>query len=229
LVRTPNKKPQSTGRQAPNGKTSSNKTTEKDGSSAHLSKIATVMGNQHVREGLKGTKTDRDTMLAHICERLQVLQGAQTKERASMSQEREWFKQVAKGVEGFHLPDPTRWHESARLYQRAGDALCTGQLGRGAQLLEQAAKAEETAFLGVPKFVQNELNVEQKAEAAPEEAFRTNDEASCTSCAKPQDLKIANRILAVIDKMEATPPIPRRKVNWWDQEIEEEEEVEDAE
>ena len=229
MVRKPNKKPQSTGRQAPSGKSTGNKKSEKDGPSSQLSKIASVMGNQHLREGLNGAKSDRDTMLAHICGRLQVLQGAQAKERASMSQEREWFKQVAKGVEGFHLPDPTRWHESARLYQRAGDALCTGHLGRGAQLLEQAAKAEEAAFRGVPKFVQNELDVEQKAEAAPEEALQTNDEASCASCAKPQDLKIANRILAVIDKMEATPPIPRRKVNWWDEDIEEEEEEEDAE
>ncbi len=228
-MRTPNKKPQSTGRQASSGKDSSKKASEKDATSAQLNKIATVMGNQHLREGLQGTKTDRDAMLAHICERLQVLQGAQSKEKASMSQEREWFKQVAKGVEGFHLPDPPRWHESARLYQRAGDALCTGQLGRGAQLIEQAAKAEEEAFRGVPKFVQNELEAEQKAEAAPSVAVQTNDEASCASCAKPQDLKIANRILSVIDKMEATPPIPRRKVNWWDEEREEEEEEEDAE
>ena len=78
----------------------------------------------------------------------------------------------------------------------------------------------------MPKFVQNELDVEQKAESAPEEALQTNDEASCASCAKPQELKIANRILAVIDKMEATPPIPRRKVNWWDEEVEEEEDAE---
>jgi hypothetical protein len=158
-----------------------------------------------------------------------VLQGAQSKERASMSREREWFKQVAKGVEGFHLPDPTRWHESARLYRRAGDALCSGQLGRGAQLIEQAAKAEEQAFRGVPKFVRNDLEADQQAEAAPDEARQINDEASCATCAKPQELKIANKILAVLDKMEATPPIPRRKANWWDEEVAEEEEEEDDE
>jgi hypothetical protein len=96
-------------------------------------------------------------------------------------------------------------------------------------LIEQAAKAEEQAFRGVPKFVQNDLEADQQAEAAPDEARQINDEASCATCAKPQELKIANKILAVLDKMEATPPIPRRKPNWWDEEVAEEEEEEDDE
>lgn len=186
------------------------------------------MGNAHVGSSLNSSSGERDLLLAHICERLAVLERAQAKEQGAMSREREWFRGVAKGAEGYHLPDLTRWHESAGLYKKAGDALCNGNLGRGAELLRQAEVAEQAAFESVPVFVQTTFSEQESAGASPEQARLINDEASCTGCARPSDLKVADRILAISDKMEATPPLPKRKPRWFDEDLEEEE-VEDDE
>ncbi len=145
-----------------------------------------------------------------------------------MGREREWFKGVAKGADGFHLPDPSRWHECTRLFKRAAEALCTGNLGRGARLLEQAVETEEATFESVPKMVKTELNRDERTAAAPDATFQVNDEAGCSSCGRPDELKIAERILAVQDTVQATPPLGRPK-RWWEEEglEEEEEEAED--
>ena len=72
------------------------------------------------------------------------------------------------------------------------------------------------------------LDAHEAASGSPEIAQSINDEASCTGCAKPADLKIADRILSLSDKMEAAPPMPKRKARWFDEELEEEEESEDG-
>jgi hypothetical protein len=226
-VRSKNKKPEANLRQSTSHRSASSVASDKEANSAQLQQIAKVMGNQHLRQSLQGSAAQRDTMLAHICERLSVLQGAQSKERQSMSREREWFKGVAKGADGYHLPDLTRWHESAELYKKAGDALCSGNLGRGADLVNQAAAAEEAAFDSVPKFVKVELDANEQASGPPEIAQAANDESSCAGCAKPGALKIADTILAIQDKMESTPPLPVKKPRWFDEELEEEEEEDD--
>jgi hypothetical protein len=194
-----------------------------------LQKIAKVMGNQHLRSALNDSSGQRDSLLAHICERLNVLEGAQNKERLSMSREREWFKGVAKGADGYHLPDLTRWHESAELYKRAGEALCNGNLGRGADLLKQAAAAEQAAFDSAPVFVTTTLDEHECAAGTPENAQALNDEATSAGCAKPAGLKVADKILSISDKMEATPPMPKRKARWFDEDLEEEQENDDDE
>ena len=228
-MRSPNKKPEANHRQSKSRRSSGSSGVENDVDSAQLKKIGKVMGNQHVRDALHGSSAQRDALLQHISERLQVLRGAQQKEHLAFGREREWFKGVAKGADGYHLPDTTRWHESAQLYKKAGESLCNGQLGRGAQLIKQAAAAEEAAFKSVPKFVKVELENNQQAEEAPESAYMVNDEGSCTGCAKPAELRIADQILNLQDKMEATPPLPTKKRRWWDEEKEEEEEQENDE
>ena len=223
-MRSSNKKPKSNSRQVKSTRSQDSVARDKNADSAQLRQIAKVMGNNHLRDTIKDGASQRDGLIAHICSRLNVLEGAQKKEQLSMSREREWFKGVAKGADGYHLPDLTRWHESAKLYKKAGEALCNGQLGRGAKLLREASAAEQAAFDSVPKFVKTELESHEKSEGAPETAQQLNDEAACSSCAKPAELKIADRILAHQDKMEQTPPLPRRKPTWFDEEKEEEEE-----
>jgi hypothetical protein len=228
-MRSSNKKPEANRRQSKSRRSTSSAGVENDGDSAQLKKISKVMGNQHLRDALHGSSAQRDALLQHIGERLQILRGAQQKEHLAFGREREWFKGVAKGADGYHLPDTTRWHESAQLYKKAGEALCNGQLGRGAQIIKQAAAAEEAAFKSVPKFVKADLESNQHAEEAPEAAYMVNDEGSCTGCGKPPDLRIADQILNLQDKMEATPPLPAKKGRWWDEDKEEEEEQEDDE
>jgi hypothetical protein len=228
-MRSSNKKPEANRRQSKSRRSAGSTDVENDVDSAQLKKVGTVMGNQHVRDSLHGSSAQRDALLQHISERLHILRGAQQKEHLAFGREREWFKGVAKGADGYHLPDTTRWHESAQLYKKAGEALCNGQLGRGAQLIKQAAAAEEAAFASVPKFVKIDLDSDQCAADAPESAYVVNDEGSCTGCGKPADLHIADKILNLNDKMEATPPLPAKKPRWWDEEKEEEEDQEDDE
>jgi hypothetical protein len=112
---------------------------------------------------------------------------------------------------------------------RAAEALCNGNLGRGAQLLELAVGAEQAAFESVPKMVQPELEGDECATAAPAEMYQVAGGAGCSARARPQDLKFGEQILAVRDKMEPTPPLKVKKPHWWETEEEEEEEEEDEE
>jgi len=201
--------------------------TAQDAESAQLKGLQKGLGNEGLGRKLGTASQQRDEMLRHICERLQVVQGAQSKERLAMGQEREWFKAVAKGKEGYHQPDPSRWHECTRLFKQAADALCMGNLGRGALLLEQAVEAEHAAFDSVPRMVQVDLDREERAAQAPDATFQVNDEAACAACERPDELKIAERILAIQDTVQATPPMGRPN-RWWEtKEIEEEEEEEE--
>ena len=43
-------------------------------------------------------------------------------EQLEIRNERQWFKEVAKGTDGYHLPDPRRWHECTELFDRAAEA-----------------------------------------------------------------------------------------------------------
>jgi hypothetical protein len=95
--------------------------------------------------------------------------------------------------------------------------------------MQQAAAAEQAAFSSVPKFVETTLEQNQKAEAAPESTHMVNDEGTCTGCAKPAGLKVADQILNLSDKMEPTPPLRAKKRRWWDEEKEEEEDHDDNE
>ncbi len=199
----------------------------RDGGSAQLRTIAKVMGNEHLRDALQGTAQQRDAMLAHICERLKVLESAQSKEEVALGKEREWFREVALGHEGHSLPDLTRWHESAQLYKRAGEALARGHLGRGAQLLQQAAEAEQRVFDTTPAYVKAEFEEHEVSVSAPEAAEGINDEANCSTCETPKDLKIADQILSRKDRMAKAPPLPRRRPAWFEEHEQEEEKKDD--
>jgi len=226
-MRSSNKKPENAPRQVRSVRTRSGGGASKDAGSEQLKRLQSGLGNEGLGRQISTGNLQRDEMLQHICERLKIIQGAQNKERMAMGREREWFKAVAKGAEGYHKPDPSRWHASARLFKQAADALCTGNLGRGALLLEQAVEAEQAAFDSVPTMVQTELDREEAAAEAPEATFQVNDEAGCAGCDRPDEIKIADKILAVQDTVQATPPLGRPKRRWWDEELEEEEEEEE--
>ena len=86
-----------------------------------------------------------NALLDFIIQRLQTVQKVQSLELQEMRNQNEWFRQVASGHEGYSLPDATRWHNCARTYQKTGEAISRGDLGRGAQLLESAQpKKSET-------------------------------------------------------------------------------------
>jgi len=228
-MRSSDKKPEANRHKVRTIKSGGGKTGSGDLDSTQLKAIGKGLGNSEFDKQLSSGNGQRDVLLAHVCERLKTIHGAQNKELQAMGREREWFKQVAKGTDGYHLPDPTRWHECAQLFQRAAEALCNGNLGRGAQLLERATEVEEAVFESVPTMVKEDLEKHECAQAAPDEMFHINDEAGCSTRDKPQDLKYAEKILAVRDKMESTPPLPIRNRMWWEEKEEEEEEEEEEE
>jgi hypothetical protein len=200
-----------------------------DQDGAHLDKMQRSLGNQEMASRLQGAGGQRDQLLAFICARLKKIDGIQRKELAEMGDVREWYKQVAKGTPGYHLPDPTRWHDAARLYQRAGRHLCNGNLGEGARCIERAMEAEAGAMKSLPKQVTENLEAHEQVETEqPDELARIGTGSGAPRCAIPQELQLAERILSVVAKMTDAPPAPVRKrtANWWDEDEEEEEEDE---
>jgi hypothetical protein len=199
-----------------------------DSDSQRLQKIAEKMGNQDLSDHLKGQGAQRDQLLAFICSRLETVHGVQQKELQEMKGEREWFRNVAMGKDGYHLPDPTRWHECAQLFKRAAEALCRGDIGKGSALLEDAMDKEQAAYESLPQMVQNRLKGDEKSAAnAPIEIGHVAPGATCAARGLPTGLQFADRILAVTDQMEQTSPI--RRTGWWIKDAEEEEEEEEEE
>ena len=199
-----------------------------DVDSQRLQKIAEKMGNKDLSEHLKNNTAQRDQLLAFVCSRLQTMHGVQQKELQAMKTEQHWFRQVAMGKDGFSLPDPTRWHESAQLFKRAAEALCRGDLGKGSRLLEEAMDKEQAAYDKLPNMVRSKLKGDEKSTAnAPVQLAHVAPGASCPSTSLPQDLKFADKILACRDEMEQTASI--RRTGWWIKDTEEEEEEEDGE
>jgi hypothetical protein len=163
-----------------------------------------------------------------ILSRLQNIEQVQQIELQEMRDSRDWYKEAAKGRDGYGLPDATRWHESAHLYQRAGQALCRGDLGRGADLLERATAEERRAQDSTPRQVAEHLNDASRAHAqSPMGAEELSTAAMCSAIIEPQELKVADRIRNIQDVMETSPPLPIRSTkHWWEEEEEEEEEGE---
>lgn len=201
-----------------------------DADSQKLAQIAKAIGNKDLGAQIQNKSSQRDNLLAFICMRLQSIHDIQAKERNEMKNEKEWFREVAKGVQGFHLPDPARWHECTRYFQKAALAMCNGHVGRGTQLLQKALEAENAAFESIPKQVEIKLDQEEKTPAnAPTDMMDMDPDACCPTTGRPQELELADRILNISDYMESTPPL--RFLHWWagsdkDEEEEEEEENE---
>jgi hypothetical protein len=189
--------------------------------------LANTTGNNSVDKQLRRSTDLRDALLAFAGTRLKTLFQVQQKELKEIKDQRQWFKEVAKGVAGFHLPDPTRWHQSAELYQQAATALANGNLGKGGQLLDKALEAERAAYKSMPVQVEQELNrAEQTQPQTPHELAHVSVSSVCPSTKRPTEIKYADLILNVMDVMEGSSPNPLMR-QWWESEEEEEEEEEE--
>ena len=226
-MRSNKKKPDSTDREVRTMRSLSG--AAQDPASQQLGRVAGKLGNQDLAARLGDSAAARDRLMAFITARLKTLRDVQVKERLEMKDHRQWFREVARGQDGYHLPDATRWHEAARRYRRAGEALARGDLARGARLIEQATEAERAAFSSTPRQVQEELDPQERsAAAAPDEAAHyAAGGTSCPATALPSELRRhADAILRSLDEMEDSPPITHRR-RWWEGPEEEEEEEED--
>lgn len=192
----------------------------KESGARELAALASKVGNDRVGDLVKSASQKRDALLAHILERLGALKGAQAAELRAMSDRRVWFDEVARGQTGFALPDAGRWREPAHAYRRAAEALCAGDIGRGADLVRRAAEAEANAFASMPGQVDLPSS-EREAARAPQEADEAHDGDSCPITHAPALFKLADAVIRIADRSpDVAQPRQNRRKAWWQNEEE---------
>ena len=177
------------------------------------------MGNDSLQDQIKQKGNTRDQLLSFIIQHLKNIQAVQRIEVDEMKNKEKWFRELARGQKGFHLPQATRWHEAAKLFKRSAQAMCRGDLSKGKALLEQALEQEKIAYDDMPKMVSDRLNeVERSGGNAPIELTREGAEV-CPATRLPQEISIADKILNIRDTMEEAAPLKRTKPYnyWWEQ------------
>lgn len=196
-----------------------------DAESQLLKQLSSKMGNQGLNSRLQQSSAERDMMLQFICSQLKDIQHVQQVELDEVAQRPEWFRDVAKGENGFALPDPERWKECASLYKKAGQALCRGDVSRGKQLLEEAIHKEDATRESIPEQVERRLESKERSQTESPVSTATEGGEICPSTREPKDLKIADKIMSVRATVKNAQPIKRtRPFNWWE-EVEESEDV----
>ncbi len=187
-----------------------------------LRRLGKVLGNDALANKMELNDRVRDVLLAFLTERLQALEAAQKAERRALRNRSEWFRRVMRGEKGVALPEPQRWAGPALLYQKAAQALCAGELGRGADLLRKATEADRACHKSAPK--QLELSTRSKVPAEePAAIAEVQAGEGCAPTTAPAALAAASRIVAVGDTADVVPVWSVGKAhNWWELEIDEE-------
>ena len=200
-----------------------------DVSGGKLRSLGRLLGNQGLDQRVSNADTRQTALVDFVIGRLENICQVQQTELQEIQNIRHWFREAAKGTEGYSLPDASRWHECAHLYKQAVEALCRGDLGRGAEILERAIAEETDAQKSTPIQVKNHLEESVIASVStPKSAASLSTAAVCNPIQPPITLKLADQIRNISDEMTAVPPIPiSRKTNWWEEEESEEEEEED--
>lgn len=201
----------------------------KDAGSKDLEVLARKLGNDRVQDLIQQATGKRDALLGFVKERLARVSGAQQAELQSMSKDRVWFDEVARRKGRYALPDPTRWRGPALLYKRAAEALCAGDLGRGAQLIQKAVEAERAAFDAMPEQVRVDEGA-GKPERGPDEGAFIESGESCPETRAPEVMQAADGVIRVADRSreQAVPRSARQHRGWWDAEEEEKKDEKDG-
>jgi hypothetical protein len=188
----------------------------RDAGGKELALLAKKVGNSQVGALLGAATGKRDALLAFVERRIAEIQQVQRAEQKEMADRRDWHLLVARGATGFTLPDPTRWHHATLLYRRAAEALCAGDIGRGAQLLDQAVAAERATFETVPAQVELPGSLAAPT-MGPEERPFVSEGETCPATKAPALFQQADAILRVTT---TSPEVPVRRDNpthnWWD-------------
>ncbi len=195
-----------------------------DVGSRELARLGKLIGNDEALAMVARAEAQRDALLEFIRERLRTMMMVQQLEKKAMTERPDWARKVGLGAPGFKLPDPSRWKQPAELYRKAAEALCSGQLGRAAEVMDKAVEAERIAFESLPQQV--ELNSQlQKPENTPDERAFVEEGAGCNQTTAPDVFATADRIIAGANSMGPVgTPWVQKPHAWW-----EVDEVEDPE
>lgn len=194
-----------------------------DMTSHMLRKAGKGGGNDMLKELLKGANKKRDGVIDFIIGRLKQVRDVQLKEGLAWQNHGDWYRYAFRTQAGFNLPDPKRWHECTKMYRRAVEAACNGNLGRAVQLMEQGMQKESEAWDTVPEFI-NLDPWQQSWGDRPEEADNVSEEATCDARNTPQELVLADRILGLDPTIKSVTAQLKQPHQWWVEEEEEEEE-----
>lgn len=196
-----------------------------DMTSQMLKKAGLDVGNDGLKGLLKNANGKRDGVVEFIMGRLAQVRKVQMKEGQALQQHGDWYRYAFRSQAGYNLPDPSRWHLTAGLYKKAAEAACNGDLGRAVQYLEQGMAKEAEAWDTVPVFVQEKLAPEDGCwSERPESADNVSEEAQCDQRDTPQELIMADRILAMDPVVKpVTAQLQPRPHDWFLGEEEEEE------
>ena len=204
------------------------------GSQAELMQaMAKGLGNREIEQRLKRASGQRDAMLAFIAERLRRIRDVQLQESALLHQNDKWWRDAAWREPGVWSPEPQRWAAVAKEYREAIEALCRGQLTRGAQLLERAMDTERTAIEAVPHGLgihPDEDGQRGDVTHGPEAADGVGEGEGCPEREHPADHGLAReieRFSHTARPLRGIRVVPHA-TPWWDEEEEEEEEEEEA-
>ncbi len=189
---------------------------------AALRGMAKREGNDGVKQALSSAESRRDALLAYIGNRLGAIRSAQQAETRAQAHTGAWVDQMARGAKGMALPDPSRWSAPAQAYRHAIEALASGDLARGTQLLERAHEMESRAFETLPAQVDLPES-ERDVAPLPDEARGSQGGEGCPRRAATELLAQADTIVRVSDDADAVSGRRMRQHRgWWDREPEEE-------
>ena len=199
----------------------------KDPATARLLQAGNLLGNDTVQQRIQSGNLRRDELLAFVCVRLETMRKAQMREviAAQPSELRPYAVQITDShKQEFTKPEPTRWHEPARLYDQAAYQLCHGQLAQGAAQIQRAIEVERRAFSQLSKHI--DTSDVQKWATAP--GTLLDDAPStpvCGECDEPAALVLVDEILRVTLEVD---DLPIHRIHRPDEDDEKEEEEEDA-
>jgi hypothetical protein len=96
-------------------------------------------------------REQQQQMLQFIEGRLAAISSAQKREilQTMPQEQRVWWDEVAdshKQEKGLTKPAPRHWHQAATHYREAAEAICRGDMQRGAALLRHAHQEDKKAF-----------------------------------------------------------------------------------
>jgi len=194
-----------------------------------MAAMAKGLGNHEIQQRLKRAGGQRDAMLAFIVDRLKKVRDVQLRESAVLNQKDQWWRDAAWREPGVWSPEPQRWATVAKEYRLAIEALCRGDLTRGAQLLERAMNTERAAVEAVPTGMG--LLPDEEAERGegfqgPPGMDEVEQGEGCPECERPADAKLAGeieRFTHTARDLRGIRVIPHA-TPWWEEEEEEEEE-----
>jgi len=199
-----------------------------DGASSKLRKTASAVGNEELKQRIERQQASRDDMLQFIVDRLQKVRAVQLRELdiGRIRRQREWWKDVSDiHKEDVTKPQPTRWHEVARIYEEAAYQLSRGALGRGRMLVERGIDVETKTFGDLTKLI--EVDSDETDIDAPDGMASIGSDEACPTDNVPQEIhQLSNEIQNVTHVAVEPPGRKRKRDPWWTLWDEEEEEEE---